>query len=316
MIGKILGWAFAVLVIAGTGVYVFAPHQVAKLSIAVERAQAGLSERGADIPGFHIAYLEGGGGEPLVLIHGSGAEKDNWVRPAKTLTSRYHVIALDLPGYGESSRPLDAHYRIEDQVGRLHAFIQTLGLKTVQLGGSSTGGWIAGAYAARYPEQVSSLWLLDPAGVSAAQPSEMAGRLKRGERIPIFAQNVVEFDQVMGFVFSNPPFIPSPVKRVFAERAAANYPLNVQIFKELYSQSVPLDKAIAGLKTPTLIVWGSDDRVQHVSGAGILHRLLPDSQVIIMQGVGHLPMLEAPRQSAEDYIAFRDGLSKLSSSSR
>nr|UXE46159.1 lipase 1 [uncultured bacterium] len=309
LLRRILGWAFTLLVLACSGIYVFAPRDVAKLSIMIERTQAGLTPHSAEIPGFHIAYLEGGKGqqdEPLLLVHGSGAEKDNWTRSAKTLTRRYHVIAVDLPGYGESSRPPDAHYRIEDQVERLHYFVHGLGYPAIHLGGNSMGAWIAGSYAVHYPDEVRSLWLLDAAGVSAANPSEMGERIAKGERIPIFARTIPEFDQVMDFVFTHPPFIPSPVKRIYAERASANYSLNVKIFNEVRSQSLPLDKTVAGLKTPTLIVWGSDDRVQNVSGAEILHRLMPDSKVVIMSGVGHLPMLEAPRQAAEDYIAFRD----------
>jgi pimeloyl-ACP methyl ester carboxylesterase len=59
------------------------------------------------------------------------------------------------------------------------------------------------------------------------------------------------------------------------------------------------------LPTPALIVWGEEDRAIKVVTAGILHDLLPRSQVIIMPGVGHLPMVERPRQSAEDYLRFR-----------
>ena len=82
----------------------------------------------------------------------------------------------------------------------------------------------------------------------------------------------------------------------------------MKIFGEVRNQSIPLEKRVAGLKTPTLIVWGDQDRVLHVSGAEILHKLLPNSQVVIMHGVGHVPMLEQPRQTAEDYLAFRKTL--------
>jgi pimeloyl-ACP methyl ester carboxylesterase len=136
----------------------------------------------------------------------------------------------------------------------------------------------------------------------------MMERIGRGEPVPIFARNEEEFDQVMGFVFTHPPFVPSPVKRVIARRAAAYYPLNMQIFEDVRTRSVPFESLAAGLRTPTLIVWGDNDRVLHVSGAEVLRRLLPNSQVVIMHGVGHVPMLEDPKQVAEDYIAFRNTL--------
>jgi pimeloyl-ACP methyl ester carboxylesterase len=62
---------------------------------------------------------------------------------------------------------------------------------------------------------------------------------------------------------------------------------------------------VAGLTVPTLIVWGQQDRVIHVATAAILHQLMPASQVVIMRGIGHIPMLEVPRQSASEYLRFR-----------
>jgi abhydrolase domain-containing protein 6 len=303
----LLGMA-GLLIVAAVGIYVLLPHQVASLSLSLMRAAAHLEPRSTEIPGFRIAYLEGGSGEPLVLLHGIGANKDNWTYTSILLSRHFRVIAIDLPGFGESSKPADAHYRVEDQVLRLHQILGKLGLKRVHLGGNSMGGWIAGVYAVRYPQAVSSLWLIDPAYVSSAQPSELVQRADRGEKIPLFARTPEEFEQVTAFVMSKPPFIPSAVKRVLAEQQAADYELNNQIFQEINQRSAPLDKQVAGLMTPTLIVWGDQDRALHVSGAAVLHQLMPRSRVIIMPGLGHLPMVEAPKKAAEDYIAFRESL--------
>jgi len=68
------------------------------------------------------------------------------------------------------------------------------------------------------------------------------------------------------------------------------------------------EKYVAGLKTPTLIAFGNKDRVINPDTAEVLHKLMPRSEVIIMPGVGHLPMLEQPRKSAEDYLKFRTAL--------
>ena len=65
-----------------------------------------------------------------------------------------------------------------------------------------------------------------------------------------------------------------------------------------------------GLQTPTFIVWGDHDRALHYSGAEILHQLMPNSQVLIMPDMGHVPMLEAPSKTAADYVVFRDSLGK------
>lgn len=304
----------ALTLLVYAGLYVLAPAKLADTAISLERMRAGLHRSETDIPGFHIVYLEGGPAEapPLLLLHGVGADKDNWTRVAALLTLRYRVYAVDLPGFGESSKPAEAGYRIEDQVGYVAAIAQALKLERFDLGGNSMGGWISAAYAIAHPEQVKSLWLLDPGGVMSAQDSEMITMIKAGQPVPLFARTPEDFARLTNFVMSQPPFIPAPVLAVLANRQAQNYALNLSIFKQLREDSAPLDTQLAALPAPlaipTLITWGEQDRVLHVSGAEILHRLLPNSSVSILPGVGHLPMLEAPLASAKPYLAFRDGL--------
>ncbi|MGH8457530.1 MAG: alpha/beta fold hydrolase [Stenotrophobium sp.] len=297
------------LIAAFVAFYIFFPEKVADMGLDTERARSHLVLHETDIPGFHLVYLDGGEGEPLLLLHGIGADMDNWTRTARFLTPHYRVIALDLPGFGESSKPATAQYRIEDQVGYVHEFVQKLGLKNLSLGGNSMGGDIAAQYAARYPGEVKTLWLLDAGGVASAPPSEMMQRMQKGEKVPIFASTPEEFDQVLDFVFVKKPFIPGAVKTVLAKRTAANYALNMQILKEVMA-SPSLEQVLAGgvVKIPALIVWGEQDRVLNPASAQILARLLPHATVDMMPGVGHLPMAEKPKESAQDYLAWRGGL--------
>lgn len=296
------------------GLYFLAPKKIADTAMSLERMRAGLQRSEMNIDGFHIVYLEGGpqGAPPLLLLHGIGADKDNWTRVAATLTKRYRVYAIDLPGFGESSKPADARYRISDQVERVALVASKLGLTRFHLGGNSMGGWISAAYAIAHPDQVQSLWLLDPAGMMSADDSEMTKLLAAGMPPPLFARSAQDFGRLMQFVMQKPPFIPAPVRQVLIDRQIANYALNETIFGEIREQSGALDATLEALQpplaTPTLIVWGEKDRVLHPSGAAILHRLLPNSQVLMMAGIGHLPMLEAPGRAAQDYLAFRAGL--------
>ncbi|MGH8460109.1 MAG: alpha/beta fold hydrolase [Stenotrophobium sp.] len=297
------------LVVAFIVFYNLFPEKVAEMGLDSERGRAKLVLHETVIAGFHIVYLDGGRGEPLLLIHGIGADKDNWTRAARWLTPHFRVIALDLPGFGDSSKPANAHYRIEDQVENVHAFVQKLGLHDLSLGGSSMGGDIAASYAARYPGTVKTLWLLDPGGVSTAPPSEMMQRIAKGERVPIFASTPEEFDQVLDFVFTKRPFIPGAIKDELARRAVANYALDLKILKQI-ATSPPLEKVLANdaVKVPTRIVWGEQDRVLNPASAKILAALLPDSSVLMVPGVGHLPMLEQPKAVALDYLAWRESL--------
>ncbi len=296
------------LLAALAGAYILFPQQAAQLGIALERSRSGLTEKTLTLPDMQIAYLEGGQGEPLLLMHGFGADKDNWTRVSRHLTPHFHVFAIDLPGFGESSKPADWRYRTQDQVERLHAIIAALGLQHPHLGGSSMGGQIAASYAARYPDEVASLWLNAPGGVFSAQPSEMILRIQAGEKIPLLAQSREEFDQVFALMFIDPPFVPSAFKQILAERAAANYELHSRIFKDLRYDSVPLENLVNGLPTPTRIVWGEQDRVLHVSGAKILAGLMPNASVLVLPATGHLPMVERSQAVAEDYLSFRAGL--------
>ena len=287
----------------------FFPVRFAEAAMNAERSAAGLQRREIDIPGFKVVYLEGGQGQPLLLLHGFGADKDNWTRVAHYLTPRFHVYAIDLPGYGESTKPSPEQSRIEDQVSYVSQIAAALGLDRFDLGGNSMGGWIAGAYAAAHPEQVGSLWLLAPAGVSTAQDSDLVKIVKSGGHVPLIARTPEEYGELLDFVFVHRPFVPHAVITVLAQHANESYDFNQKVFAELVKDA-PLEPQVKNLATPTLIVWGDHDRALNDSGAEVLHRLMPNSQVIIVPDMGHLPMLEAPAQSAADYIKFRDSLGK------
>jgi pimeloyl-ACP methyl ester carboxylesterase len=296
-----------VLALGVVAAYYLYPERLAKWAVRGERAVAGLSRHKADAAGFRIVYLEGGKGEPLLLLHGFGADKDNFTRVAKLLTPRFHVIVPDLPGFGESSKPADASYTIAEQVERVHAFAQVLGLKTVHLGGSSMGGEIAAVYAAKYPAETGSLWLLAPGGVSTAPPSDLALRLQQGGSNPLVASNADEFAAIFQFVMSDPPFVPRRILDVLGQTAIANHDLSLKIFDQIRA-APPLEAQVQGLTTPTRIVWGDKDRALNVGGAQILANLMPRASVLILPGIGHLPMLERPHEVGADYLSFRDGL--------
>lgn len=287
------------------------PGPTAELGIGLERSRAGLEVRTLSADGVPIAYLEGGHGEPLLLVHGFGADKDNWTRVARRLTPHFRVIAVDMPGFGDSGKPTDRRYRIQDQVENLHAIIQALNLKTLHLGGSSMGGQIVASYAARHPQSVRSLWLLAPAGVATAQPSEMAARIADqgpGARIPLVSRTPEDFRKVLELVFFRVPPDLLLAAPYLAGRAVANHKLHERIFGELRHESIPLENLLGGSPVPARIVWGEQDRVLHASGAKVLAGLMPRSSVYLMPDTGHLPMVERPRRVAKDYLAFRDSI--------
>jgi pimeloyl-ACP methyl ester carboxylesterase len=273
-------------------------------ALGVERWRADLQRKELTLPeGTRIVYLEGGSGEPLVLVHGFGADKDNFTRVARWLTPHYRVIVPDLVGFGESSHLPDADYRYAAQAERVRAFVQALGLQRVHLGGNSMGGGIAMSYAAQHPQEVQTLWLVDAAGIAEAPPGELARIVMAGGRNPLTITQESDFPELMKFVMSDPPWLPGPVMDVLARERIANLALERKVFQQIATDSV--SDAVRGLPTPTLIVWGDEDRALAVGTVPVLQALLPHAQAIVMPHVGHAPMIERPRQSAEDYLRFR-----------
>jgi pimeloyl-ACP methyl ester carboxylesterase len=277
------------------------------LALAVQRRRSGLARKEIEIPGgLRYAYQEGGHGEPLLLLHGFGANKDNFTSVARFLTPHYRVIAPDHIGFGESSHPQDADYAAPAQSARLRAFVHALGLTRFHLGGSSMGGQISLTYSALYPADVISLWLLDSGGVWSAPKSERQKIVEAGGRNPLMARTEEEFAQIPAFVMSKPPHLPRFMLDVMAQERIRNFDLEQRIYNE--DVAYQMESHIAGLETPTLIVWGREDRSHNVAAAEILHKLLPQSEVIIIPDAGHLPMIEQPQRCARDYLTFRQSL--------
>ncbi|MFN2425418.1 MAG: alpha/beta fold hydrolase [Candidatus Binatia bacterium] len=293
---------------ASTAFVQLAPETATRAIVAAERHRAGLVRREVLLPGgLRYVYLDGGRGEPLVLFHGFGADKDNFTRVARFLTPHFRVIVPDHIGFGESSHPIEVDYTASAQATRLHAFVSALDLGRIHLGGSSMGGQIALMYAAAYPTDVRSLWLLSPGGAGSAPSSELVRIIEENGRNSLMARDEREFGEVFEFAMSDPPWVPRAILDVMARDRMRNFALEEKIFEQVRGDFV--EERVRGLATPSLIVWGREDRAIHVGAAEVLHALMPRSRVIIMDGIGHLPMIEAPEDSANDYLRFRASLS-------
>ena len=292
-------------VLAGlVGVNFALPKVVYRGLIGLQRKLAGLKTRQVTIDGHELVYLDGGRGDPLLLIHGFGADCDAWPLLAMHLNQRFRIVAPDLPGFGDSSRRPEASYSLDDQLARLEAFAAALGLDRFHLAGNSMGGYLAAHYAARHPEQVMSLWLLAPAGVSTAEESELQQMLARGEN-PLLVESEADFRRLLSMCVAKSQYVPGAVIKALAARAISDKAFHNKLFDELFASASPLEGVLEGLSVPTLIQWGDEDRLLHVSGAQVLHRLLPNSQLCLMHHTGHVPMREDPRGSARAFLDFQ-----------
>ncbi len=275
--------------------------RVVQSMIASLRALGGLSEKSILVGKHTIVYLEGGGGEPVLLLHGFGADKDNWNLFSRYLTKRYRVIAPDLPGFGESSKIWSHQYHIAAQVERVHEFANRTGLTKFHLVGNSMGGLIAGVYAATYPAEILTLCLLDPAGVES-EPSPFSLELEKGNN-PLIPESVSDYDKLLDFTFAKRPSLPDSLKSYLAEIAVQRK----DFYKKVFIEARPgnqLEAVMARIRAKTLILWGDADRVLSVSSAKVLQKGIEKSKAVILKDCGHMPMLEKPEEAARHYLEF------------
>jgi pimeloyl-ACP methyl ester carboxylesterase len=210
---------------------------------------------------------------------------------------------MDLPGHGESVKVLILPYGIDDQAGYVHEILTKLNINTFHLAGNSMGGAISCLYATRYPEEVQSLFLIDPAGIYQYD-SELVHRLKKGEN-PLIVTSRNGFDALMDFALEEKPYIPWPVAGVMAEKAVANRPVNEKIFSQITApHQYDFEAELGKITAPTLILWGENDRIIHVDNASVFQKRIPHSRKMVMEGIGHAAMIEVPEQTAQIYADF------------
>lgn len=282
-------------------------HGIYETAISLERSAAGLEATSITVGELNIAYLrntKANNGDTIVLVHGFGANKDNWTRIARELTDDFNVYAIDLPGHGESSKPLDLGYSLEQQVGHLARIIEALGINEMHMMGNSMGGGITALYAATYPKQIKTAVLFDPAGILEYE-SEMVDMVLAGDN-PLIPSKPGDFERLMDFALEEKPFVPWPILGVMEEQAIANQAVNKVIFAAIQKAGFKSEfrNIIKNIEDPTLIIWGKEDRILDYRNGDVFQKIIPDARLEVMDGIGHAPMIEAPEESARLFLEF------------
>ena len=292
---------FAPLIALALMYFVF-PGRLVAIGRALLRRRGGMVQKSIVVDGRNWPYLEGGDASKplLLLVHGFAGDKDNWSMIAPYLTRDYHVIAPDLPGFGENERNPDLAYDLQAQTARLKAFADALGLSRPHVGGNSMGGWIALRYAIEYPDALASLILLNNAGVNGANESELQKQAANEDYNPLVLANLEDADRLVAMVVHKPPHIPARLKPVlYADGLKYRDQLDT-IFWVIATEGRdhPLNDRLGEVKVPTLIIWGRHDKLLDVSCVPVLEAGIAGSVSHIFEHVGHVPMIEDPKATA------------------
>lgn len=297
----------ALLVAVPLLLYWFAPATLFRQFQNALRRRARLTRKTISVGGIAWPYLEGGpaDGETVVLVHGFGADKDNWAFYAPHLTDKYRVIIPDLPGFGENDLSADRDYSITAQTARLVEFLDALGVDRCHLAGNSMGGFIALQAALDHSHKLASLTLLNNAGVVGANESELQKLASQGES-PLVVRTPADVDRLLAFVAHKPRPIPGQFKKVMFNDSKRREALLDQIFAVIAEDSLnnPVNDRLGEVKAPTLIIWGRHDRLLDVSSVAVLEKGIAGAESVIFEHVAHVPMIEDPQALASAHLPF------------
>ena len=252
-------------------------------------------------------------GTPLIFIHGLSGCWQNWLEQLPHFARDRRVIAVDLPGFGQSEMPAE-EISVTGYADTIDALMSDLGIDTAQIIGNSMGGFIGAELAIQHPARVERLVLVAAAGLSieSIRTERTTGLRHRAENIVFFGLGHVASRShqvalrkrlraaLLLIVAAHPSKLPGPLaaqqvlgsgKPGFSDalEAMCRYPLRDRLEK---------------ISCPTLILWGDKDRLVPLKDASIFEKLIPDSRKIIYKDTGHVSMMERPARFNEDVRAF------------
>ena len=241
-----------------------------------------------------------GAGEPLVLLHGVASSRLIWRRVIEPLAARRRVIAVDVPGFGESE-PAGPGFELEEVADRLVAGI---GVERFDLVGHSLGGAVAVATAARHPDAVRRLVLVAPAGL-APRATRVAAALGAAAERAVYARRVLGY-QLAGRARGRRAMFGTTVAD-----AARLHPADALLLLDASGGARRVSAGVrraleadlrddfAAAPMPVGVIWGTADRVVPYSGLEALRRLRPDAVVETLPATGHIPQVEHPAAFVE-----------------
>lgn len=264
--------------------------------------------------GQRIHYRDQGrrDGPAIILLHGSNASLHTWEPLVERLGGDYRVVTLDLPGHGLTGGTPDKDYGAGGMMAAVDVVAARLDLDHFILGGNSMGGWVAWRYAVDHPERISALLLLDAAGMplrkGEKRPESNIGfrilqyPLGRWLATRITPRALVE-QSVRGSVSRQEIVDDAMIDRYWE---LLRFPGNREatVLRARTDREPAMEKRAAEIKAPTLILFGKEDALINASAAQSFHERIAGSEVVLLDGIGHIPMEETPDATAAAIADF------------
>lgn len=260
-----------------------------------------------ELEGIPVHYKKEGSGPAVVLIHGTGASLHTWDDWTEVLDDNYTVYRMDIPAFGLTGPALDGDYTIDAYVDFIDDFAKSQSLDTFSIGGNSLGGYIAWAYTVNHPEDVIKLILLDAAGYPHEGDSEaLAFKVANNPILSPLMKHITP----KSFIEKNMLQVYGDDSKVTDELVTRYHDMtlrtgNRQAFIDrVHTQHKDISDRIKEVQCPTLIMWGTEDTWVDLANAQQFNQDIPNSELIMYDGVGHVPMEEAPLETVKDVVAF------------
>lgn len=252
------------------------------------------SERTVEVQGIQTHLFEAGSptAPPLLYLHGTNLG-NLWLDYHNALAQHFHIFAPDTPGFGLTVRP-DWMRDMSDYILYFRDLLDTLGLDKPNIVGHSLGGWMAAELAVWYPERVSKLVLSNAAGI----------RVKGLPIADLFAMNIQE---VLAACFDDPmaamPLMPAEFN---TDYMIAQYLERMTLATLAWNPNYDpkLERRLARVKCPTLVIWGENDRLIPQVYGDTLHKIIAGSRLVKLAGTGHMPMFEKHEEWTNEIADF------------
>jgi pimeloyl-ACP methyl ester carboxylesterase len=246
--------------------------------------------------GCKVHVLRGGKGKPLLFLHGGGGA-GIWLPFFKSLAEKYEVIVPEHPGFGRSDMP-DWLDNVGDYANFYLSFIKQLGLKDINLVGTSLGGWIGADLAVRNSAPLRSLTLIAPAGIHV-------NGVPKGD---LFLWNP---EQMVRNLFADEKMQEFALKQVPDEEERKRRMKNALTLAKVGWQPRLYDphlrKWLHRIDKPTLIIWGDSDKLIPAAYGPAYRDLIPGSKLEVIAHCGHLPHIEKMAETAALVTKFIEG---------